>query len=243
MFRTSNPTLNEKVFERGAVSHGLDANNVMTLQGTVHKCGIAIFLTIAAAMYSWSNPWMMKLYIPLAIASLVLVVVSYFKMSWAPVLTPTYALVKGTALGSISLVMETQYPGVVMQALAGTFGTFVFLLLAYQSRLIRADENFKLGVVAATGGIFFLYLIALVGGLFGFQMSFMHDSSPLSIGISVAIVVVAALNLVLDFDFIENASEAGNQPKFMEWFAALGLLVTLVWLYVELLRLLSKLRK
>ena len=138
-------------------------------------------------------------------------------------------------------MFEMRYPGIVLQAVMLTVAVLVALLLAYSSGYIKATENFKLGVVAATGGIMILYLASFILGFFGIQMNFMHDSSPLSIGISIVVVIIAALNLVLDFDFIENGAEMGA-PKYMEWYAAFGLMVTLIWLYIEILRLLAKLQ-
>src|SRR5690606_13427708 len=136
---------------------------------------------------------------------------------------------------------EARFPGIVMQAVMLTFGTLFALLFAYRSGLIRATENFKLGVVAATGGIALVYLASLVMGFVGLQLPFIHEPGVLRIGFSLFVVVIAALNLVLDFDFIETGVEQGA-PKFMEWYAAFGLMVTLVWLYLEILRLLSKLQ-
>jgi uncharacterized YccA/Bax inhibitor family protein len=147
---------------------------------------------------------------------------------------------EGLFLGGISAFYEARYPGIVIQAVALTFGTAFALLMAYKSRLIRATENFKLGVFAATGGIFLLYLVSMVLGFFGIRIGFIHDSGPIGIGFSLVVVVIAALNLVLDFDFIEKGAEHGA-PKFMEWYGAFGLVVTLVWLYLEILRLLGKL--
>jgi uncharacterized YccA/Bax inhibitor family protein len=143
-------------------------------------------------------------------------------------------------LGGVSAIAEQQFSGIVLQAVMLTVGTFVALLAAYRSGLIKATENFKLGIFAATGAVGLLYLSSFVLGLFGVEMSFMHDSSWLSIGISLVIVVIAALNLVLDFDFIEHGAET-KAPKYMEWYAAFGLILTLVWLYLEILRLLIKL--
>ena len=155
--------------------------------------------------------------------------------------SPAYALFQGLALGGISAIFEAQFPGIVIQAVGLTFGTLGCLLLAYRSGLIRATENFKLGVTAATGAIFVLYMISFVMGFFGSSIPFIHESGLLGIGFSLFVVVIAALNLVLDFDFIENAAEQGA-PKFLEWYGAFGLIVTLVWLYLEILRLLAKLR-
>jgi uncharacterized YccA/Bax inhibitor family protein len=138
-------------------------------------------------------------------------------------------------------MLEARYPGIVVQAVGLTFGTLGALLMAYRSGLIRATENFKLGVVAATGGIFLLYMVNIVMGFFGHSIGFIHNSGWMGIGFSAFVVVIAALNLVLDFDFIEKGVEAGA-PKYMEWYGAFGLIVTLVWLYLEILRLLSKLQ-
>ena len=172
---------------------------------------------------------------------LILALVTTFKKEWAPVTAPLYALVEGFFLGAISAMYELRFDGIVFQAVALTFGTLGALLLAYRSGLIKATENFKLGVVAATGGIFLIYLVTFVLGFFGVNVPFVHESGLLGIGFSLFVVVVAALNLVLDFDFIESGVDAGA-PKYMEWYGAFGLMVTLVWLYVEFLRLLSKLQ-
>ena len=154
---------------------------------------------------------------------------------------PLYSILEGFFLGGISAIFENQYPGIVIQAVSLTLGTLFCLLLAYRSGLIKATENFKLGVAAATGGIALIYLSTLVLGIFGVNMPFIHESGMIGIGFSLFVVTVAALNLVLDFDFIENGVAHGA-PKYMEWYAAFGLMVTLIWLYIEILRLLMKLR-
>ena len=171
----------------------------------------------------------------------IVALITVFKPRVSPYTAPIYAALEGLLLGGISALYNARFEGLPAQAVALTFGVFVALLIVYRTGLIRATENFRMGVVAATGGIMVMYLLSFVLGFFGIQMSFLHDSSPLSIGISLVIVVVAALNLVLDFDFIERGVAHGA-PKFMEWYAAFGLLVTLVWLYLEILRLLSKLQ-
>ena len=176
------------------------------------------------------------------IGGLICAMVTIFKKNYAPISAPIYAAFEGLFLGALSMIFNSAYPGIVTQAVALTFGTLFALLIAYRSGLIKPTENFKLGIVAATGGIFFFYLVTMILGLFGVDMSFMRGSSTLSIGISAVVVVIAALNLVLDFDFIENGSEQGL-PKYMEWYGALGLMVTLIWLYIEILHLLSKLRE
>ena len=157
------------------------------------------------------------------------------------VTAPIYAILEGLFLGGISAVFESRFPGIVIQAVALTFGVLFCLLAAYTTRLIKVTQNFRLGVVAATGGIVIIYAISFIGGLFGLNVPYIHESGIIGIGFSLFVVVIAALNLVLDFDFIESGVEQGA-PKYMEWYAAFGLLVTLVWLYLEILRLLAKLR-
>ena len=240
MMRTANPALNDKIFQQVS-GVPLSSEDSMTLEGTVNKTGISIVLTMVAAYWTWNNPAMMKYALGFLIGGFVVAIAVTFKKTWAPVLTPVYAVLEGALLGGISLFAETQFPGIAFQAVSLTFGTLFCLLLAYRSGLIKATENFKLGVVAATGGIFFIYLVSFILNLFGVETSYIHGSGPLSIGLSCVVVVVAALNLVLDFDFIENAAESGRAPKYMEWYGAFGLLVTLVWLYIEILHLLMKL--
>ncbi len=238
--RSANPTLNRKTFasfQQTAVS-----GQTMTIEGSVNKTAVLMACLLFTAFYSWTHPSSAMVFLPVGVfGGLILAMVTIFKRQWAPVTAPLYALFEGLFLGSLSIMLETKYPGIVMNAVMLTFGTLITLLLAYRSGLIKATENFKLGVAAATGGIFFMYMISFVMGLFGMHLSFLHDSSLLSIGISFVVVIVAALNLVLDFDFIEQGAEYGA-PKYMEWYAAFGLMVTLIWLYIEILHLLAKLR-
>ncbi|HEX6911814.1 MAG TPA: Bax inhibitor-1/YccA family protein [Longimicrobium sp.] len=242
--RTSNPTLNDKVFERA----GYGAGNTMTINGTVNKVGILLLLVLVPAAYMWNQ--VMSAWEPSqalgpailgGIGGFVVALITIFKKSWAPVTAPLYALLEGLFLGGISATYNIQFQGLPMQAVALTFGTLGVLLLAYRTGLVRATENFKLGVVAATGGIAMVYLVSIVMGLFGARIPMIHEAGIVGIGFSLFVVVIAALNLVLDFDFIEKGSEMGA-PKYMEWYAAFGLLVTLVWLYLEILRLLAKLQ-
>lgn len=248
--RSGNPALNENTFldvgSGQVVSR--DASQVMTLNGTVNKTGFLLLLAVATAAYTWSlfdpmnpgavMPWMLVG----GIGGFIVAIVTVFKKTWAPVTAPMYALLEGLFLGGISAFFEARFPGIVMQAVMLTLGVLAALLLAYKSGLIRATENFKLGVVAATGGIALLYLVNMGMRLFGFEgMGFIHESSLMGIAFSAFVVVIAALNLVLDFDFIESGAEAGA-PKYMEWYGAFGLVVTLVWLYLEILRLLAKLQ-
>jgi uncharacterized YccA/Bax inhibitor family protein len=242
--RTSNPSLNSKTFERAAPGAG-----VMTIEGTVNKVGILLLLMLVPASYMFSkvlNNWDASAAMGTAmiglIGAFIFALVTIFKKTWAPVTAPIYAVLEGLFLGGISGVFEARYPGIAMQAIGLTMGTLFALLLAYRSGLIKATENFKLGIVAATGAIALLYLVNIVMSMFGKPIGFIHDSGMLGIIFSAVVVVIAALNLVLDFDFIENGAENGA-PKYMEWYGAFGLTVTLVWLYLEILRLLSKLRR
>ena len=250
MMRSGNPALKSSTFldpGTGTVVQG-DAG-AMTLNGTVNRTAFLLILTLVGAMYTWNMffasggeanlmPWVLGG----AIGGFVVALVTVFKKTWAPFTAPLYAALEGLFIGGVSAIFEQMYPGIVMQAVGLTFGTLAALLVAYRSGLIKVTENFKLGVVAATGGIFLLYMVNIGMRLFGFDgMGFIHESSWMGIAFSGVVVVIAALNLVLDFDFIEQGVEAGA-PKYMEWYAAFGLLVTLVWLYLEILRLLAKLQ-
>jgi uncharacterized YccA/Bax inhibitor family protein len=172
----------------------------------------------------------------------VVALVTIFKKEWSPITAPVYALLEGLALGGISAIFERTYPGVAMQAVGLTFGTLFIMLLAYKTGMIRATQKFKLGVIAATGGIAVLYLVEMVLGLFHVTVPAINGSGPLGIAFSLFVVVIAALNLVLDFDLIETGVQ-GGAPKYMEWYGAFALMVTLIWLYLEILRLLAKARR
>ncbi len=256
MMRTANPALNAKAFEQ-ARSCGVGGS--MSLQGTVNKSFILLFLLLITASWVWS-----KVMQPMTtlegfpgtvsrsagavmpflwfgvIAGAIMALITIFKKEWAPITAPIYALCEGCFIGGISAIFEIKFPGIVIQAVSLTFGTLFCLLAAYKSGLIKATENFKLGVVAATGAICVIYFVSMIMGFFGASIPMIHSSGPIGIGFSLVVVTIAALNLVLDFDFIEHGSEMGL-PKYMEWYAAFGLMVTLVWLYIEILRLLAKL--
>lgn len=249
MIRSANPTLSDKAFRGFAHSA---QNESMTIQGTVNKAMILLICLTFPACFVWSRFFnavdsqaasasVMPFIAIGGIGGFIFALVTAFKPTWAPVTAPVYAALEGLFLGGISAIFEAMYSGIVIQAVGLTFGTLFALLMAYKSGLIKATENFKLGVFAATGGIALVYLISFVMGFFGTSIPFIHESGLIGIGFSLFVVVIAALNLVLDFDFIENGAESGA-PKYMEWYGAFGLMVTLVWLYIEFLRLLSKLR-
>lgn len=240
------PALNQNTF---STESRLVEGEKMTIQGAVNKASILLALVTAAAAYTWYLAFSghLQTAMPLiwggAAGGFVLGLVTIFKKDWSAVTAPIYAICEGFFLGGISAVLEMQYRGIVLQAVMLTFGTLAALLGAYKMRLIVATDNFKRGVVAATGGIALVYLVTMVLRLFFHaNLPFFYGSGPLSIGISLVIVVIAALNLVIDFDVIEQGAERGA-PKYFEWYAAFGLLVTLVWLYLEILRLLSKLNR
>jgi uncharacterized YccA/Bax inhibitor family protein len=242
--RTSNPALNEKAF-KGQVAIG----EAMTLQGTVNKTGLLLLCVVATAAWTWglshsnapeaSIPWM----IGGILGGFVVALVTIFKKEWSPFTAPVYALLEGLALGGISALFELRYPGIAIQAVGLTFGTLFVMLLAYKTGIIRATQGFKVGVIAATGGIAVFYLISIGLRVFlHYQVPVIYSGGIWGILFSLFVVIVAALNLVLDFDLIESGVN-GGAPKYMEWYGAFGLMVTLIWLYLEILRLLSKARR
>ena len=244
--RTANPTLSEKVFT-GLAPIQVDARS-MTVQGAVNRTGILLALTLLTAGWTWNlytatgdpatvTPWLWGG----ALGGLVLALVTVFKMQWAPLTAPIYALLEGLFLGGISAMFEMLYPGIVVQAIGLTFGVLAALLFAYKARVVQATPAFRRGVIAATGGIFLVYLLSMVLGFVGVSIPFIHDSGPIGILFSLFVVVIAAMNLVLDFDLIERGAESGA-PKYMEWYGAFAIMVTLIWLYLEILRLLAKTR-
>ncbi len=238
---SGNPALNEKVFKKYAI--GAD-REVMTVGGTVNKTFLLFLLLIASAAWVWNRfvttgggtglMWVGF------IGGFILAMITAFKVEWSPYTAPVYAVFEGLALGGLSAFFEAMYPGIVMKAVALTFGVFFMMLFLYRSQIIKPTQRFTMGVVAATGGIALVYLVSWIASLFGASLGFLNSGSGLSIGLSLFIVGIAALNLVLDFAFIDRASAAGA-PKFMEWYGGFGLMVTLVWLYIEILRLLANL--
>lgn len=242
--KSSNPAFNSKAFEKG-ISSFAAADSAMTVNGTINKTLMMGFLLAASASYVWINPSPVLMWVGL-IGGLITALVTVFKPDIAHITAPLYALLKGMALGMISLTFETLYSGgtigssIVFQAVASTLGVLFAMLFLYKSGIIKVTAKFRMGLLAATGGIFFMYLINMVLSFFGASFLSIENTSLLMIGLNIAIVAVAALNLILDFDFIDRGVKAGA-PKHMEWFAAFGLIVTLVWLYLEILKLLARL--
>lgn len=240
--RSGNPTLREDTFQRtGHISSG----ERMTIEGTVNKMFIMLAILLGAAFVTWSmymngQTNVMGYMIGGLIAGLVLALIISFKPTTAPFLVPIYAACEGLFLGALSANYEARFDGITMQAALLTMCVFIALLVAYRFKLIQATKNFRLGVFAATAGVALMYLASMILGFFGVTVPYLHESNWIGIGISLVIVIIAALNLVLDFDFIESGAQHGA-PKYMEWYGAFGLMVTLVWLYIEMLRLLSKL--
>lgn len=246
--RSGNPMFRSNAFQPDATFDETDSTQRMTLAGAINKTGILLVLCLVSAGYVWnqffqsSEPSAVNGLMMLGLlGGLAMAIVTIFKRQWAGLTAPAYALLQGLALGGISAMFELQYPGIVIQAVGLTFGTLAMLLLAYKTGLIKPTENFRLMIVAATGGIALLYLVSFVMGFFGSSVGFIHSNGLFGIGFSLFVVAIAALNLVLDFDFIEAGAEQGA-PKYMEWYGAFSLMVTLVWLYLEILRLLAKLR-
>jgi len=241
--RSGNPALNSKVFENfeRPKSGPLLRDDVMTIQGTVDKTGISLALLIFAGYFAYV-PNGFSFMIVGGLGGFIFALITIFKKTWAPITVPLYAMFEGLLLGSVSYMYGQMLDGIVLNAIIITVSILISLLIVYKSGLIEVTENFKLGVFAATGGIFLMYVFAFIGSFFGFSISVFDptNGSLLSIGISLAVIAIASLNLVLDFDFIEEGAEKGA-PKYMEWYGAFGLLVTLVWLYLEILRLLVKL--
>lgn len=245
LFKSGNPTLTEKAFKQ---TEYIDYNNSMTVRGTINKFGFMFLMLMGTAFYSWKEFAQGGNVQPLiwggAIGGLVVALVIMFKKEWAPYLAPLYALLEGLFLGAISAYYNEAFavkmPNIIMNAVGLTFGTAIGMYLLYSFKIIQATEKFKSIIFTATAGIAIFYLISMVLRMFGVQMAFLHEGSLMGIGFSLVVVAIAALNLILDFDMMEQGAAAGA-PKYMEWYGAFGLMVTIVWLYLEILRLLSKL--
>jgi uncharacterized YccA/Bax inhibitor family protein len=251
LFKSGNPTLSEKRFKDTVLEDVVTHDNAMTVKGTLQKFGFLFLMMMGTAFYAWkeyteggSNS-LTFIYVG-AFGGLGIAILMMFKKEWAPYLAPAYALLEGLFVGAISAYYSTafaeQAPGIVMNAVGLTFGTAIAMYLLYSFRIIKATEKFKAIIITATAGIAIFYMIAFALSFFGIRIPFLHEGSIMGIGFSIFVVALSALNLILDFDMIEKGAELGA-PKYMEWYGAFGLLVTIVWLYLEILRLLSKISK
>ncbi|CAN5788387.1 Bax inhibitor-1/YccA family protein [soil metagenome] len=248
LFKSGNPALSENKFRDTVLADVITNENAMTVRGTLNKFGFLFLMVLGTSFYSWKEFADGGNVVPLiwtgALGGLVIAIVVSFKKEWSPYLAPAYALMEGLFVGAISAMYNSAFaekaPNIVINAVGLTFGVAIAMYLLYSFKIIKATEKFKSIIITATVGIAIFYLLVLVLRMFGFDnMPFLHEGSPLGIAFSLFVVSIAALNLILDFDMIEKGSEMGA-PKYMEWYGAFGLLVTIVWLYLEILRLLSK---
>lgn len=243
--QTSNPVLTDKAFPRQ-----YEAGETMTMQGTVFKTFLLLALVMLSSLWTWnvfvksgSNPASVSTFMVVgAIGGFILAMITAFKQAWSPVTAPLYAALEGFFIGGISAIMESSFPGIVIQAATLTFGTLAAMLFLYQSKIIQVTDTFKMIVVSATGGIMVAYLLTWVLSFFNIQVPFIYGNGIAGIVFSLFVIGVASLNFVLDFDFIDKAIARGT-PKYMEWYGAFALMVTMIWLYIEFLRLLSKLKE
>ena len=231
--RSGNPA-----FSQGFGINENISGEAMTLDGTVNKTGILLALCVGGAYFGWNSP---GLVMPAILIGFVIALFTIFRPKNSPYTAPAYAAIEGVALGGITMIFEAQYPGIGIQAIGLTFGILASLLFCYKSGIIKPTENFRLMIFAGTMGIFILYLVSFIMSFFGNSIGFIHSNGLFGIGFSLFVVAVASLNLVLDFDFIEEGAEKG-MPKYLEWYGAFSLMVTLIWLYLEILRLLAKIR-
>ena len=241
-FNTNQTTTDDSV-RRPSYQNHLHTNQslsegTMSLDGTVNKTGILLALCFGGAFFGWNTP---SLALPAIIVGFIVALFTIFRPKNSPYTAPAYAAIEGVALGAITMFAEVQFPGIGIQAIGLTFGILASLLFCYKSGIIKPTENFRLMIFSATMGIALLYLVSFIMSFFGNSIGFIHSNGLYGIGFSLFVVAIASLNLVLDFDFIEEGSEVGL-PKYMEWYGAFSLMVTLVWLYLEILRLLMKLR-
>lgn len=248
IFNSSNPTLSEKIFTRS-----IDQSNteLMTVRGTIQKFGFLMLLVLAGAAYTWKLyysfkvPTMMTFFYVGMIGGMICAFATIFVPKFAKYLSPAYALLEGFLLGGLSAIInesfKVKYPNIIMEAVLLTFGVAFAVFLLYNFRIIQATNKFRAVILSSMVGIGIFYLVDIVLGFFGVNIPFMNfgDNSVIGIVINLFVVVIAALSLVLNFDQIETGEKMGA-PKYMEWYGAFGLLVTLIWLYLEILRLLSR---
>jgi len=248
LFKSGNPALAEKRFRDTVLDDVVTYENAMTVRGTLQKFGFLMIMVLGTALYSWkefaSGGNTMPLILVGAFGGLIIAIILTFKKEWSPFLAPAYALLEGLFVGAISAyynyVFAAKAPFIIMNAVGLTLACAVAMYLLYSFKIIQATQKFKAIVMTATAGIGIFYLLTWVLSFFGVSLPFLHEGSLMGIGFSLFIVAIAALNLILDFDMIEQGAALGA-PKYMEWYGAFGLLVTIVWLYLEILRLLSKL--
>ncbi len=251
LLRTSNPALSGDAFRGEGVAYGGES---MTISGAVNKTGILVILCVASAAWTWNRFFgaaaispeaaMQSIALPAVaggIGGFIVAIVTIFKKEWSAITAPIYALLEGLVLGGVSAMLEMRFHGIAIQAVGLTLAVLIAMLVAYRTGLIKVTDKLRLGIVAATGGIAVFYFLQFILGFFGVHFTTINGATPIGIGFSILVVIIAALNLVLDFDLIENGARYGA-PKYMEWYSAFALMITLVWLYFEILRLLSKMR-
>lgn len=248
--KSSNPVFGKNIFSQSATSTN---DGVMTINGTINKTGLMLLIVVFAATFTWrkffgaidpANPGVLPSGIMVwtmvgAIGGFITALITTFSPRRAAMTAPIYAVFEGLFLGAISALFEAMYPGLVMRAVSLTFGVFLIMLLLFRSGAIQVTNKFRTIILAATGGIALVYFVSFIAGMFGANLGFMYGNGMVGIGFSLVVVAIAALNLVLDFDMIVKGANA-RAPQFMEWYGAFGLMVTLIWLYLEILRLLSK---
>ncbi len=244
---SSNPTLNERTFSAARVGIGQPA---MTIQGTVNKTFILLALLVVAATWTWSKTsdpssagFVGITFMGSMIVGFILAIVTSFKPVWSPITAPLYAVCEGLLLGILSAYFEMRYPGIVMQAVGLTFAVTFAMLMGYKAGFLQATPALRKGLMIAMGGIMIFYAVVWIASMFGIHPpGFINGGGPLGIAFSLFVVGIAAMSLVLDFDLIESGSREGLE-KYMEWYGAFALMVTLIWLYMEILRLLSKINR
>jgi len=241
MKKSGNPFMKEEAY-RSASNEVLDRDMVqrgaaerMTVSGAVNKSFILMGIMLATSIIGYSMPALLW---PGAIVGLILVVVASFKQHLSPYLAPAYAAFEGLFVGAITMMYASAYNGIIIQAVTLTIAILFMMLFIYKTGIIKVTEKFRMGVMMATGAVFIVYMASWILGMFGVNIPFLHEGGMMGIGISVVIIGIASFNLLLDFDNFEKGEKFGA-PAYMEWFSAMGLLITLVWLYVEILRLLA----
>ncbi len=248
IFKSSNPVMQEKTYQ-GTILEGISTGEEMTLKGTMNKFGVMIMLMIGSTLFAWSQFYKGSDPKPLMMigvfGGLALALVMAFKMKWASFLAPAYAILEGLFVGSISAIYDYAYPGLPMQAVALTLLVTLIMFLIYRYKIIKVTSKLRTVIVVATSAVAIFYLIQwltyAIGGT-AIAYNFTNSATPISIGFSILMVILASFNLLLNFDTVEKGVEM-RAPKYMEWYSAFGLMVTVVWLYLEILRLLSKFQR